>query len=698
MKMIPIPPKDCTTPFIKSFLLAAEVPGIDLQDTDRPTPAPTTTPLQYPFQDAGPIVRNSTLRVPNTSMTGALHFGTFAQQSLKTVGNKLQLVRPSIGSKELGSTSNHNQIGESEAKLCHEKKREIPKALEECLPAVAEVIDSSDPCPFGSMTPVIITATTTTTNTSTFSTSTAAANTNHPPRVREGAGTSGGCYSGSDISSTTVGAVEGAREKMRPTQSAIVSGPLETRRREAELYEAKLEGGTSSPSLPPKNASNNSINSLSLATKKAGIELQNYARPPSTSTITTCQVTDQDAGPIVNNSTLCVPNTSSTGTIQLGSPAQQLVVTGDKLQLVRPSIGSKELRSTCNNNQSGESEAKLCHEKKRDIPNTLEESLPAVAEVIDSSDPCPFGSMAPEIITATTTTTNTAANNTDSSVVDHKRSIIDTMAKSTLLTLSTCRDEFSNCTQPLPELCPNQNVGENSLNNDDSGYHCADDFNHDSDENSDGRYESFIDTNTDTEIVTDDLRGVNEGGNRGLTVTNAAIAIASSHQNNTMMGDTDIVIQSLPATSIECCDADQNRSANLTSLVVEADMLFTTSHTYQLMLQMRRCEFTAADAIYCKRAKLEIGFPGLACHHCFGAIGSRRFFPSTVETMCNYSKTVVLWHNHMILCECLDEIAKKNLSNLFALRKQERFEKKLRSETVFFAELWARLHKKSLKL
>ena len=45
-----------------------------------------------------------------------------------------------------------------------------------------------------------------------------------------------------------------------------------------------------------------------------------------------------------------------------------------------------------------------------------------------------------------------------------------------------------------------------------------------------------------------------------------------------------------------------------------------------------------------------VGFPGLACKHCYGGNGSGRFFPLTLKTFSDVSKSLHVLRNHLVKC------------------------------------------------
>ena len=83
-------------------------------------------------------------------------------------------------------------------------------------------------------------------------------------------------------------------------------------------------------------------------------------------------------------------------------------------------------------------------------------------------------------------------------------------------------------------------------------------------------------------------------------------------------------------------------------LVFPEDDKFT-KFAFLLVSQMRQCQFTEADRLG-KRKSLPNGFAGIACRHCFGGFGSGRFFPSSIKTLSDTSKTLDVIFHHLERC------------------------------------------------
>jgi hypothetical protein len=126
-------------------------------------------------------------------------------------------------------------------------------------------------------------------------------------------------------------------------------------------------------------------------------------------------------------------------------------------------------------------------------------------------------------------------------------------------------------------------------------------------------------------------------------------------------------------------------------LVTDDDKSYATAFSYHLISQMQPCVFTEADRLG-KRKGLPPGFPGLACRHCFGGYGSGRFFPSSIKTLSDTSKTLNVLYNHMMRCRKCPPEVRETLERLRDSHEDERAKMKFGSQKAFFGRVWDRLH------
>ena len=96
---------------------------------------------------------------------------------------------------------------------------------------------------------------------------------------------------------------------------------------------------------------------------------------------------------------------------------------------------------------------------------------------------------------------------------------------------------------------------------------------------------------------------------------------------------------------------------SLDSLVEPSDKVFATEYAFYVLSQMTTCYFTESDRLG-KRKRHVVGFPGLACRYCYGGNGSGRFFPLTLKTFSDVSKSLHVLSNHLQKCpKCPHEMS-----------------------------------------
>mmetsp|Transcript_3852 Transcript_3852/g.8196 ORF Transcript_3852/g.8196 Transcript_3852/m.8196 type:complete len:611 (-) Transcript_3852:141-1973(-) len=135
----------------------------------------------------------------------------------------------------------------------------------------------------------------------------------------------------------------------------------------------------------------------------------------------------------------------------------------------------------------------------------------------------------------------------------------------------------------------------------------------------------------------------------------------------------------------------QKGDSSAPPLVLPSDKRYTTAFTFHLMAQMQPCVFTEADRLG-RRRGLDVGFAGLACRHCFGAYGTGRFFPSSVKTMSDASKTLDVIYKHVMKCKTCPADIKVGLRNLREFHDSERSKMPFGNQRAFFTKIWGRLH------
>ena len=142
---------------------------------------------------------------------------------------------------------------------------------------------------------------------------------------------------------------------------------------------------------------------------------------------------------------------------------------------------------------------------------------------------------------------------------------------------------------------------------------------------------------------------------------------STSGKNDMFSSKSNAAADSPPKDGEEAADKSQSKSSPPEPLVQPEDKPYATRFSYELLNQMQPCVFTEADRLG-KRKGLPAGFAGLACKHCFGGYGSGRFFPSSIKTLSDTSKTLNVLHNHMMKCrKCPGKYEIRSRSTVFIM-------------------------------
>ena len=145
---------------------------------------------------------------------------------------------------------------------------------------------------------------------------------------------------------------------------------------------------------------------------------------------------------------------------------------------------------------------------------------------------------------------------------------------------------------------------------------------------------------------------------QGLVDTSKGVFFRSNEMQNIV-----------PATDVKPQAARQ--SEPLVSLVVPGDKMFATEYAYFVMKQMTTCIFAEADRLG-KRKRHKVGFPGMACRHCYGGNGSGRFFPLTLKTFSDVSKSIHVLRNHLVKCAKAPSGMANSVNMLYKRHKDEK--------------------------
>ena len=137
-----------------------------------------------------------------------------------------------------------------------------------------------------------------------------------------------------------------------------------------------------------------------------------------------------------------------------------------------------------------------------------------------------------------------------------------------------------------------------------------------------------------------------------------------------------------------------SKSSSSELLVAENDRQLATEYAFLLMSNMQTCSFAESDRLG-KRRSHRVGFPGICCVHCVGANGSGRYFPSSIKTFADVSKTMNVLHQHLIKCKSCPEIIQARLESLKGKHIAEKESLQHGSMKTFFDTVWSRLHNTS---
>lgn len=129
----------------------------------------------------------------------------------------------------------------------------------------------------------------------------------------------------------------------------------------------------------------------------------------------------------------------------------------------------------------------------------------------------------------------------------------------------------------------------------------------------------------------------------------------------------------------------------LRTLVEPSDKAFTTEYAFYVLSQMTTCHFTESDRLG-KRKRHVVGFPGLACRYCYGGNGSGRFFPLTLKTFSDVSKSLHVLSNHLQKCPKCPNGLSTHVKSLAEVHDVEKVSQPFGSQKIFFELIWKRLH------
>jgi hypothetical protein len=648
-----LPPKNGSATSINSCLLATKASLVDLQDSSRPPPAPTIL-----NQDADHIVHNSTPRVANTSATGTFQLGNFAQQPLKSCGTS-QLFGPSDRSKVLGTPCNNDRSGESAGKPSHAKKQDTLLSVARTTNGANDSITSSlllASVSFGFSTATSISLELsnnwneilddTKPSPKLLTTPSQLTMQNAGKHALENDDTEFSNndfdFDGSDDFIDTNFGVTNASSHQRTTDMSI-GGALSSF--PSTVLNTFFESDGVDNNLPlVQHGSRSASNINNISTSITNNTLSN-------------------GGALQGNGMISIhpaPNLSDTNTYHTEN-----YFNGKDSNTTNGNKG-KDPRFMANNNNYNE--ALIFDGPVKEYIDPMPLAMPSDKDHLTPLQ-CFVRLEEIELFSATEADIKSAT------IIRCRREPV---------TLGQVGIRCQHCLKPC---YPSSVLNIYSATMNFWRKHVDECTSNDNK----GKYKELKANKAKSKESKQ--YWIDEARNLGLVETPFGVRFSAFPLAIPVQRDRERQVVTRQDETTEAFEGRGDRSDECdASVVFEADMLVATTYTYLLMLQMRRCEFTNADG----QGKRPPRFPGLACRHCFGATGSGRFFPSTEKTMCNKSKTLYCWHDHMMRCTCLKQEVKDNLVTLLALHNEELSRKKLRSQRAFFRLIWARLHSQSL--
>jgi hypothetical protein len=199
------------------------------------------------------------------------------------------------------------------------------------------------------------------------------------------------------------------------------------------------------------------------------------------------------------------------------------------------------------------------------------------------------------------------------------------------------------------------------------------------------RYSQRIAKQNVSKSCNDAIRAVESGGGQ------SSLTERTSHFNKVGDDDTHRMMEITKDGCTSLQDANSSTLPEMKYLCYPQDQNHATKFIYTLMRQMTICAFTEADRLG-KRKNLPIGFGGITCRHCISDYGTGRFFPSSIKTLADATKTLNVLHTHILKCRKCPTSIKNELNELRLSHDSERDELIFGSLKEFYSRVWLRLH------
>ena len=129
----------------------------------------------------------------------------------------------------------------------------------------------------------------------------------------------------------------------------------------------------------------------------------------------------------------------------------------------------------------------------------------------------------------------------------------------------------------------------------------------------------------------------------------------------------------------------------LDCLVQPEDKPLLTEYFYYLNQQLKPCRFKEADrkSRGGKRKDIQVGFGGIACRHCWGKHGARKFFWADVDRLANSFSEIPA---HVMKCVGCPVPIKAKLADYKSRHPRQMSNLPRGWQKIFFRRMWRRIH------
>lgn len=126
-------------------------------------------------------------------------------------------------------------------------------------------------------------------------------------------------------------------------------------------------------------------------------------------------------------------------------------------------------------------------------------------------------------------------------------------------------------------------------------------------------------------------------------------------------------------------------------LVQPEDKPLLTEYFYFLNQQLKPCKFKESDrkSRGGKRKSIKVGFGGIACRHCWGKHGARKFFWADVDRLANSFSEIPA---HVMKCHSCPDFTKGKLADLKLCHPLQMSNLPRGWQKIFFRRMWRRIH------